>query len=116
MLDAMMTLFVHPLFWLAILFIQYVGLMEAAAKYGKDNIPKIFIWIFVIEDWVMNWMLCFVFFDLPAEWNELVTGRMKRYKKLSETPKRYRKALDNWRYNFSVWLCGHLNRYDKGHC
>lgn len=116
-MEVISNFYIYPLAALLILFIFYVVLMELLAIYGEDNLLlKPFVFIFVIMDWIVNWMLTPIFLDLPGEAFELVTGRMKRYKKKYATFDKVKTNLDQWRYDFAYWLCKHLNRHDRGHC
>lgn len=110
-----MELIINPFIAMFILFIQYVVLMELLAKYGETNWLKPLVFIFIIEDYIVNWLITVTFLDAPRGLNELVTGRMKRYKRKYQLLEDLN-ILESWRYNFAVWLCNHLNRYDKGHC
>ena len=49
----------------------------------------------VVLDWLVNFTVCIVLFsDLPANWSELVTGRLKRY--AYDTSQTWRRALAIW--------------------
>jgi len=63
---------------------------------------------FVLADWVCNWTVMILWFqEFPPVWNELVTGRMIRYKQYDPESREYR---------FAVWLCNKLNKDDPNHC
>lgn len=66
----------------------------------------VFVVPFLFMDWVLNWLLTPFFWDIPDSFFELVTARMKRYKRVAT----------GRRYKFACWLCNHLNRHDAGHC
>jgi len=77
---------------------------------------KVFVIGFVIADWL--WTIVFgtlIFWDLPAEFFELGTARMKRYKKTNADDTTYT-YLERWRYKFAIRLCDFLNKHDLGHC
>ena len=98
----------------------------------------IFVWVMRLRDWVegtklekplriivgvpafaFDWYVnlfaaSILFLDPPDGW-EVVTGRLKRYKK-----KYQRKAkpnlLERWRLGWANYLCDLANRHDRGHC
>ena len=91
-----------------VLLIQYIVLMGLLVKYGEQGWLKPLFYIFVVEDWVVNWLLSPIFLELPAEFFELVTGRMKRYRKLKPSTR-----IQKWRLAFANWLCRILNEHER---
>lgn len=71
---------------------------------------------FVFLDWLYNWSIAsIVFMEFPRTPGELVTARMKRYKRDYQgltNPRFYEK----WRFNLSIYLCRQLSHHDKNHC
>jgi hypothetical protein len=67
---------------------------------------------FILLDWIMNrTVFMLVCWDLPADWRELVTTRMIRYK-ASTSPNTYRLWV-------AVQICGLLNLFNfdsNTHC
>jgi len=108
---------------LALLFVFYAFLftfLRWIRKHGLSHhwfIRPLFILfaiVFVIADWWVNIIISFAFLDPPKTLGELVTGRMKRYKRLQ--PRTFSPWLIRWRYSFAVFICKHLNEFDKDHC
>jgi hypothetical protein len=69
---------------------------------------------FVILDWIYNWtfgsLLCL---QLPKEWDELATKRLKRYKREYDF---WDTGLHGWRLKVALTLCPILSKFDKEHC
>lgn len=117
----------HFLFWFALLFAEYVLLMEFLNRVsgfhfqnktidkGFEGFLKFLVFIFLVQDWYVNLLLSLIFFDGPKKWNEVVTDRMKRYK-AKYTQQRMLNFMERFRLNFALWLCNHLNKHDPGHC
>jgi hypothetical protein len=103
-----------------VLFALFIILMEIKVRvvgtFWEKPFKYTLVPIFLALDWVMNWLLSPVFMDLPAHPWEVVTGRMKRYRKLIYSPEFPIGFWNEFRFNFAEWLCRHLNRYDPGHC
>lgn len=102
--------------WLLVAFVVVVRFQQKAdgTKYEK-LVKYLFIYPFVLCDWAFNVTVFTVFFlDLPDEWGELVTKRMKRYKHIyhSNEPNK----LKSFRWKFATRLCKFLSKYDMGHC
>lgn len=88
-------------------FVSLLGAFAAltSTKLGKVKALKV---AFVIADWLFNLVYMSIWFrELPETLFELVTDRMKRYKKLPRTSRKYK---------FAVKLCDRLNKTDPGHC
>lgn len=66
----------------------------------------IFGFVFIVHDWVTNWLLTLKFKEKPISPFALVTTRLKRYKKLPKTDPRKIWADD---------LGAFANKYDPGH-
>lgn len=94
------------------LFLFYVAVMEIKVEVENTRFEPYFRYtvvpVFLVADWLVNLIISPAFLDLPATPFELVTARMKRYKRGY--------PIGTWRNNFAWWLCRHLNRHDKGHC
>ena len=111
---------------LSLLFIAYAGLFTLLAllrRSGLDQLPafklltKLLVILFVLADWWVNLVISLLMLDLPAHARELVTGRLKRYKKEYQgTPPDQLGQVERWRLGFAVFLCRQLNRYDPEHC
>lgn len=66
-------------------------------------------------DWYVNtFAATILFLDPPDGW-EVVTGRLKRYKKQYGV-KDHLSWIKWWRYRWAIYLCDLANRHDKGHC
>lgn len=101
----------------ALLLLQYIVLFEFQSFWKKHSLLKPLVVLFVIQDWIMNWVMSLWFLDPPAKLNELVTGRMKRYvKKYGKRSRWALSKLERWRYGFAVRLCKILNLFDPDHC
>ncbi|MBT6551090.1 MAG: hypothetical protein HOM14_07035 [Gammaproteobacteria bacterium] len=100
------------------LFVAFVFVMKVKHKVvgTKLELPgKIFLGApFVVFDWWVNILLIPLFLDAPGSFTELVTGRMKRYKKLKVYS--HSSRIIKWRFMFAVWICQKLNQHDKDHC
>lgn len=88
----------------------FVSLLGAFAvltstKLGEVKGLKV---LFVIGDWLFNWVYMPIWFplDFPKTPFELVTGRLKRYKKLPPHTREYK---------FAMKLGARLNKTDPGH-
>lgn len=103
---------------MALLFVAFVFVMELKTQFERTRyypaIRMLFGLPFVVADCIVNYLLIPLFLDLPAHPLELVTGRMLRYKLAYAARPLGRVEL--WRYEFAVWLCRRLNRYDADHC
>jgi len=103
--------------WLA-----FFGLFGIVNKYKiRDKwYTKVAAGLFVtLLDWPCNIFLSGIpFFDLPAHPFELVTGRLKRYKrKMASAGLEYKISKLGWyRYDLAITICNQLNRADKRHC
>jgi hypothetical protein len=111
----------HPLAAFFVMLVEFAVLFEiyhrADGTLLETLIRVVGLVVFVPQDWIMNWMLSIIFFDLPAQPFELVTARMRRYKSIYHLRNQAMLSkMARWRYGFAVWLCHHLNRSDPGHC
>lgn len=99
-----------------LLLAQYIVLMEFQTQLKVWARPLYII--FIVQDWVMNLIMTIWFLDLPEKWHEVVTERMKRYKKieLRRDDVGLIMLLNSWRHYFSVFLCRILSVFDKDHC
>ncbi len=109
----------HPIQAFLILFVQYAILATLHNKFpdAKWMLP-LFI-IFQAQNIFLNWTLfTFLFVDRPEEWDEGITFRLKRYKKikLDRDWSGIKYLLNYWRYNFAVYFCKLLNKFDENHC
>jgi len=127
MIDLALEIFnTYWFYWLSYIigtWLAFFGLFGIVNKYKIRNkwYTKVAAGLFVtLLDWPCNIFLSFIpFFDLPAHKFELVTGRLKRYKK--EIGKH---AYGNdvtarifwYRYGLAITICNQLNRADKRHC
>lgn len=101
-----------------VLFAQYAVLMMYQEKLRDSGLGAILYLVFIVQDWLMNLVMTIWFLDPPEHISEVVTGRMKRYKRTGGYSKRGAgiELVEAWRYYFAVYLCKALNRFDKGHC
>lgn len=75
-----------------------------------------FVIPFVLFDWAMNMTVITVLcLDLPKDKTEVVTERMKRYKRTYGITKPY-KMIDHWRLQVAFFLCSIANSIAKEHC
>jgi len=66
-------------------------------------------------DWYVNMFACTILFlDLPDGW-EVVTGRLKRYKK-DYRGQVHLSAIKKWRLWWAIYFCAFASKYDIGHC
>lgn len=105
---------------LAIAYVVLYKLIDMAHKTdtSKDDlIIKFLVGIpFLLLDWKVNWLLSPVFWEIPETRLELVTGRMKRYKRYKVEMITEGGTLFKWRHWFGLKLCKWLSKYDKDHC
>lgn len=73
---------------------------------GKPLLYVIFIFGYV-WDVITNYILSGYFKDKPKTWDETVTWRMMRYKKLPP---------EDYKHRFAIELCELANQYDENHC
>lgn len=68
-------------------------------------------------DWYVNMFAATILFlDLPEKlWREVVTGRLKRYKKEYSNQTRL-SGIKRWRLFLANYLCDMANKHDKHHC
>ena len=102
-------------------FLFYVLIMELKVELEPTRYYPLFKYtlvpLFLIADWITNILISPIFLDPPATPFELVTARMKRYKReYSNRPGGYMNSIERIRVDFAYWLCNHLNRHDEGHC
>ena len=114
----------NPLESFVIIFLQYCFVMTIIHR-TKDTIlaPVVkytLVPVFVIQDWLYNiTAMTVLMLDLPDGPFELVTGRMKRYKRelsFDGDPYTYLNWLERYQLGFAKFLCKQLNRFDIGHC
>lgn len=101
-----------------LLLAQYIVIFEFQNWFRDHKLTKPVYLVFAVQDWLMNIVMSVWFLDLPDQWNELVTGRMKRYKEGGGYSKRGLRIefIEEFRYRFALALCKILNIWDKGHC
>lgn len=101
--------------WLLIAFVFVIRLKKYTDGTLFEWPTKIVFTIpFVICDWLYNiTVFTIVFLDLPDEWDETVTKRMKRYKQNYNI---YATGIKKFRYVFAIRLCDFLSKHDIGHC
>ncbi len=85
---------------------------------GDSELGRTFEFIFRYSlDMPCNWFLTFFpFFDLPTSYSELVTDRLKRYKKLYQVPFEERTQIQQYREWLAIPMCTILSKADKNHC
>ena len=102
---------VGPISFLVIMYFSILFLVLTKMKYQKKFEWKFipiypFAWLFLLIDVLFNYTVgTFLFLELPKE--NLFTARLKRHKN-NDKNHDYR--------DFAFYICGLLNRYDKGHC
>ena len=94
--------------------------IKVAEKAIETKFEKLVLWFivypFVLFDWLMNMtVMTVVCFDLPASRTEVVTARMKRYKRAYQFVEPPR-LIDKWRSWFSFFLCDIANAITEDHC
>lgn len=98
-----------------LLFVQFVVVMKIHHKAHNKVLHFFLVLWFIPQDIAVNLVfITLIGLEWP-KWNKkeyLVTGRMKRWKKLEPTQGRRKR----WRYTFAHKVCEQLNKYDAGHC
>ena len=101
-------------------FLFYVLIMEMKVEVEGTRFYPLFKYTlvppFLVADWITNILISPIFLDPPATPFELVTARMKRYKRVYNVSYRLLTPVERFRLTFAIWLCRHLNRHDEGHC
>jgi len=97
------------------LFMYYIILMEAIRIYGRTKAVIAMACVFWFFDWLVNVFIISVWFlQLPHKPFQLVTGRLKQWRKDYEYQS-YRDLtlLERKRMLFAVYICDrHLDKYD----
>lgn len=103
---------------LILIFVWVMQLRDAVAGTIWEKPARIFIGIPAFAfDWYVNMFAASILFlDLPEGlWREVVTGRLKRYKKEYQGQE-YLSLIKLWRLWWAEHLCDLANKYDMGHC
>ena len=101
---------------LIVIFIWVMKLRDAVERTKWEKPLRVIVGIPAFAfDWYVNTFAATIFFLDPPDGWEVVTGRMKRYKKNYEGQK-YLILIKLWRLWWAVRLCDLANKYDKGHC
>lgn len=98
------------------LFTWYKHVGKTAKRYGVDwqktapTSAKIGVILFVLFDWWVNYTTVTLrFAEIPNSWSELVTTRMKTWRKRYEGKKPSELSLNNWHKRlYAVSLCDQL--------
>jgi len=114
------------------LLFRFIMIAKLAKKHGKDKWwIKILILDFIWDDVKANYRFTGMFQDTPAKVDEVVTNRLKRYKKKYALeaykvgddkkvkvwlPKKNLKPIEKYRLWWAVTMCRILSKFDKGHC
>lgn len=106
---------------IAVMLIEFALLFDlyhrAIGTVFEKPVRWVGIVIFIPQDLIMNYWLSVLFLDQPGHATELVTGRIKRYKRqLQGLPQESMNRREKFRIGFAVKLCNHLNKSDKEHC
>lgn len=105
----------HPLQFFIALTIFYAVLAPNQQRLVRHKTTWPLFAVFIVLDWWMDKLMIFLFADLPKSWNQVVTKRMKLYKKTYST-RADLSMLETWRYKFALNLCRALNVFDENHC
>ena len=103
----------YALLGILYLFFAYVAVMALKRRFDNTIWEKPLAIVIgipaVLFDWGMNWFITPLFWDRPATWHELVTGRLKRYK---------RDYSSGFKYRLASSVCRILDRFDPDgdHC
>lgn len=101
------------------LFVGFIVVIKLGEKAKGTRWYKPYLVIFgipfTVADWLFDIVVIPVFWDKREHNKELLTDRMKRYKRISK-PERMVFKMSKFRYVSSVNLCRILNVIDKGHC
>jgi len=69
----------------------------------------------LVFDWYVNTFAATVLFLDPPDGWEVVTGRLKRYKKKYGS-QAHLKGIKWWRLTIAEFFCNLANKFDVGHC
>lgn len=108
----------HPVAFFFLVLFQFIILAINKERLEKSKIGKPLFYAFIVQDWWLNILLTFIYFDPPDPWKEVVTQRMERYLqiKLKRDSYGFKYLLDAWKHYSSKGICWILGRFDKGHC
>lgn len=103
-------------FLLIVIFIWVMKLRDAVEDTWLEKPLRIIVGIpaFIFDWYVNTFAATILFLDPPDGW-EVVTGRLKRYKK-QYVGKEHLSLIKKWRLFWANYLCDLANRHDKGHC
>jgi hypothetical protein len=111
----MLEVALTTLFGTAAMILYFMVVATIANKYGKTTkwVMPIIV-VFVICDWIYNWTLGSILcLQLPKEWDELATKRLKRYKKEYDL---WDTGIKKWRWHVAFFVCKLLSQWDEDHC
>lgn len=109
------TYIILPIVYLILAFFVTVKVGERAiGTVFEWPVFVIFVAPFILYDWFINQTVMVVLcLDLAEDKTEVVTKRMKRYKKEYEYPY---ELLHHWRLFLAKFLCGIANSITEDHC
>ena len=120
LIDLLMQILGYMLLSLVGLFVAFVIVAKLVRTFEDTILDPLVRYVlvpaFVIADWLLNFTTAWwMFWDMPNSWGELVTARLKRYKR----EYLYRDnldLLDKWRLVFALRMCRLLSKHDPEHC
>ena len=117
--DDFMNFLAYLLFSIPVVFLFFAFTATMYHKTKGTRFEKLIKYtlvpIFVITDWYLNWTTAWIiFWDMPDSPGELVTARVKRYRKmyLGRTDLNLKQR---WRLGFAEKVGPMLNQYDENH-
>ena len=101
---------------LIMIFIWVMKLRDLVKGTRWEKPAKIIVGIpaFIFDWYVNTFAATILFLDPPDGW-EVVTGRLKRYKKKYQGQV-YLSPVKRWRLGWANYLCNLANKHDVGHC
>jgi len=101
---------------LIMIFIWVMKLRDAVEGTTLEKPLRIMVGLpaFIFDWYVNTFAATILFFDPPDGW-EVVTGRLRRYKKAYQGQV-HLSHIKKWRLWWAEYLCELANKHDKGHC
>ena len=120
MINILMQIFGYMLLSIVWVFIAFVITAKLVRKFEDTALDPVVRYgvvpVFVIADWLLNFTTAWwIFWDMPNSWGELVTDRLKRYKKVYIHTD-VLNPLEKWRVLFAIRMCKMLSKHDPEHC
>jgi hypothetical protein len=120
LIDSLMQVLGYMLLSLVGLFVAFVITAKLVRQFEDTVLDPVVRYVvvpaFMVCDWLLNFTTAWwMFLDMPNSWGELVTARLKRYKR-EYLYKDNTTFLEDWRLGFAMRMCKLLSKHDPEHC